>query len=359
MQRAMSLTTDISELESHAGPQAGTMPSFGRLILLTLQDDFLKELDGKGRSLNTLKNYKTDLDCFNQYLSDKYPPHAIVTFDLEAILLYGKYLQVKYTSDNSRRRRVQTLRIFFDFLVSKHIFSSNPVRKIPSSPKFVDEPRPAPFSEVKTFWHCLLQEEHEAKMTRLSGQNISISELLSKRNQILIILIFGAGLKVSDVSPLGLRDLILGESPRVMVKPAKRDPYSIPLHPSFSNIIDDYLKHLEQLKAAFNIQFDQAFFNANPYKILSGGLSPRGIEIVFEEYRKKLMIQTTPKSLRQACVFKWIGEKIPDSVIKEWMGVAPSYDLSPYKDKSLQFLYSENALAKISESYLENRPSAH
>ena len=34
----------------------------------TLQQEFLSELELKGRSKNTLKNYRTDLECFNQYL---------------------------------------------------------------------------------------------------------------------------------------------------------------------------------------------------------------------------------------------------------------------------------------------------
>jgi hypothetical protein len=86
------------------------------------------------------------------------------------------------------------------------------------------------------------------------------------------------------------------------------------------------------MKRDSNIKFDSVLFNANPYRILSGGLSSRGIEIIFEEFRKKLMINCTAKSLRQACIFKWLKQKHKDSQIKEWLGLAPSYNLKMYKE---------------------------
>ena len=72
------------------------------------------------------------------------------------------------------------------------------------------------------------------------------------------------------------------------------------------------------------------FFNANPYRILKGGLSARGIEVLFKEFSKKLETPMTARSLRQACIFKWMAKDIPQARIKEWMGVRPSYDLKEY-----------------------------
>ncbi len=101
------------------------------------------------------------------------------------------------------------------------------------------------------------------------------------------------------------------------------------------------------MKGHSKIQFDQLLFNANPYRILAGGLSARGLEIIFEEFRKKLMITLTPKSLRQACIFKWIHQGKSDSVIKEWMGVAPSYGMKLYKEHASQHLYNEDFLEQM------------
>lgn len=314
--------------------------------LLDLQLEFYNGLREKGRSTNTLKNYKTDLDCFNSYLMSHKKALDINDFDLEQVKLYGHYLDNKYSSDNSRRRRVQALRMFFDFLIEKMLFTNNPVRKLPTSPKFLDIPRPTSFVDIKTLWQYLLEEEQS------HGQMVS---LLAKRNQIMLLLIFGGALKVSDLTNLKMDQIILPKNdqdlPRVLIEPDKRDPYTIILPKIFTPVFQEYEKKLSQVKKLNHFDFNKVLFNANPYRILSGGLSPRGIEIIFEELRKKLMIELTPKSLRQACIFKWLKDRHSDGLIKEWMGVAPSYSLKLYKDHLTQHIYNDGFLNELWQHY--------
>ncbi len=309
--------------------------------LIGLQDEFFTMLKGKGRSLNTLKNYRTDLDCFNKYLVEvtKNKRLDISGFSIPEIKEYGSFLEKKYNSDNSRRRRVQALRMFFDFLVEEKVFPSNPVRKIPTSPKFLDIPRPTPYVDVKTLWQFLLEE---------SASKQPMVRLIAKRNMVTLILIYGAGLKVSDLSGLQVSQIYLDEdSPRVLVNPPKRDPYTVPLPSIFTTVFNDYSKTLVTMKRDSKVEFDSVLFNANPYRILSGGLSSRGIEIIFEEFRKKLMIECTAKSLRQACIFKWLKQKHKDSQIKEWLGLAPSYNLKMYKEHLSNHAHDEGFLEEV------------
>jgi len=309
--------------------------------LFALEQEFYAKLRSQGKSQNTLKNYKTDLDCFNHYLNTEYGPTSVKNFDQVLVTNYGQYLEKKYSSDNSRRRRVQALRIFFDFLLSKELVDSNPVRKLPTSPKFLDIPRPTPFIDVKTLWTYLVEESHS---------HDKIQELLSKRNQILFLLIFGAGLKVSDLSELKVSDVTIssnGEEPRVLIKHPKRDAYTVNLPMIFEKVYADYMAILEEMKQKSQITFDNLLFYANPYRIISGGLSARGIEIIFEDYRNKLLITLTPKSLRQACIFKWIQQQKSVTLMKEWLGLAPSYDLKLYLEHAPNFQYNEAILEDI------------
>lgn len=309
--------------------------------LIALEQEFYSNLRAQGKSQNTLKNYKTDLDCFNYYLNSEYSSIDVTKFDQTLVTNYGQYLEKKYSSDNSRRRRVQALRIFFDFLLNKGLVSGNPVRKLPTSPKFLDIPRPTPFIDVKTLWTYLVEESHSQD---------KIQELLSKRNQILFLLIFGAGLKVSDLSELSVNDITIssnGDEPRVLIHHPKRDAYTVALPKVFEKVYADYLVILEEMKQKSQISFDNLLFYANPYRIISGGLSARGIEIIFEDYRNKLMITLTPKSLRQACIFKWIQQQKNVTLIKEWLGLAPSYDLKLYLEHAPNFLYNEEILEDI------------
>jgi site-specific recombinase XerD len=320
------------------------LPTSGQLF--DLQQEFYANLRRQGKSVNTLKNYKTDLDCFNYYLLSEYKDASVKNFDQTLVSHYGQFLEKKYSSDNSRRRRVQALRIFFDFLLGKELVESNPVRKLPTSPKFLDIPRPTPFIDVKTLWTYLVEESHNKD---------KIQELLSKRNQIIFLLIFGSGLKVSDLSSLKTSDIIPanGDEPaRVKIQHPKRDSYTVPLPKVFERAYADYLVILEEMKRKSQISFDNLLFYANPYRIISGGLSSRGIEIIFEDYRHQLLIILTPKSLRQSCIFKWIQQDKNTSLIKEWLGLAPSYDLKLYLEHAPQFLYNEDILEEI---YLNHR----
>jgi hypothetical protein len=89
-----------------------------------------------------------------------------------------------------------------------------------------------------------------------------------------------------------------------------------------TKLIQQYLKELPSK--------NYLLFNANAYKLISGGISSRGIELLFSDFRTKLKINMTARSLRQACAFRWLTQGKPESLIKEWLNVAPSYSLMPY-----------------------------
>lgn len=305
-------------------------------FLTKLTNEFLSKLKDQGKTVNTIKNYKTDLDCYKGYLESHQQDDQLRRTDLQHVLDYGKYLQTKYSSDNSRRRRVQTLRLFYDFLLINGYISENSVRKIPASPKFVDVPKPTDFGETLSWWRYLSEE--------VAHSTDGLPKLIAQRNQLLFCLIFFGGLKVSQLSELQLDDLITEDDhSRVMVTHKKRDPYTVALPIYLNKIISDYKVSLTRGKVTSGINFPEALFNANPHRILSGGLSPRGIEIIFEDIRGKIDAEATPKKLREAAICRWINLSTPTQTIKEWMGVAPSYSLNRFTNISDNFFYSEDA----------------
>lgn len=162
------------------------------LSLTNYQKSFLKSLELQGKSFNTVKNYKTDLNIFNTYLINKGRDLIINEVTITEISEYGEYLKNKYNSPNSIRRRVQALRIFFDYLIREEIFDHNPVKKMLVQPKVVDLPKPTPFKIAKA-----LKEQLQSSADNEKGH----VQLLAQRNIILFDLIYG-GLKVSDIERL-------------------------------------------------------------------------------------------------------------------------------------------------------------
>lgn len=293
--------------------------------LLDKQHEFLRQLEQQGKSFNTVKNYKADLQCFNTFLIDKQQTLKIKAFTTTQVQEYSQYLDQKYESSNSVRRRVQALRLFFDFLLTQNLFQENPLKKMAVSPKVLDNPEPTPFPEILKAYELLKKRVENSE---------NLLQLVNARNVIIFHLIYGAGLKVSDLAKLSFGGILKDKSGyRVLVEHPKRDPYSIPLPQVFNKDFQFYKTKLHEHLAHSDLEIEELLFNANPYKILSGGLSPRGTELFFEDLRKELKTEMTAKSLRQSCVFKWLNMNIPHATIKEWLGVTPSYSLELYLEE--------------------------
>lgn len=292
--------------------------------LIKTQLQFLKDLESKGKSDNTLKNYRADLQVFNKFLAEHKRPMMMKGFTLTQVQEYHGHLQRTYGSPNSIRRRVQALRLYFDFLVQRHDFPDNPIKQMPVAPKVLDKPAPVPFKDILKL-KALLEERAQTSQ--------GLERLLNLRNLLVTLLIYEAGVKVSDLARLELTDLIddRKEGMRVLIRPPKRDPYSIPVSAGLRAFFHLYRDELRKgWPGRDSPRF--ALFNANPYKILAGSLSPRGTEMVFEEFRRLLKNEITARNLRQACVFRWLCLKVSEGQIKEWLGVAPDYDMSLYLD---------------------------
>lgn len=293
--------------------------------LIEKQSEFLKLLESQGKSFNTVKNYKADLRCFNLFLTDKQQHLKIRAFTSSQVQEYSQYLDKKYDSPNSVRRRVQALRLFFDFLLAQNLFDENPLKKMAVSPKVLDIPEPTLFSEVLKTYQFLRK-----KVQTTEG----LTQIVNSRNLIIFHLIYGAGLKVSDMAKLHFNSILKDQKGfRVMVEHPKRDPYSVPLPSSFNADFQFYKTHYQQFLKKEELEIEELLFNANPYKILAGGLSPRGTELFFEDLRKNFKSKMTAKSLRQSCIFKWLNQNVNHTTVKEWLGVTPSYSLELYLEE--------------------------
>jgi site-specific recombinase XerD len=293
--------------------------------LLEWQQKFIQHLETQGKSPNTLKNYRIDLVAFNKFLLQKSKNVSLNGFNEQHAHEFGVFLDQIYPSSNSRRRRLQAVRIFFDYLVEQGGFTHNPLKKIEISPKFLDTPHPIGFEDFYRVTQAILSEIEQSN---------ELDRLLHFRNLIIFYLIYGSGLKVSDFEQLQMSHITHAKnSLRILVIPRKRDPYTVPSLELFIDIIKIYKIELKRAYKQYGLETEHIIFNANSRKIIDGGLSARGIELIFKKYAKLFKLEDfTAKNLRQACVVRWIAQGERESLIKEWLGVAPSYELKGYLD---------------------------
>lgn len=295
------------------------------------QQNFLQEFRKSGKSENSLKCYRLDFQCFNEFLFKFKNDLALRDFNNEAVDHFKIFLEAKYQNINSIRRKLQTLRLFFDFLVKHDLYPENPIKKIATAPKSLLPPQPNTFEEVLKLEFFLKEQIAKAQT--------EMEKLKELRNHLIFLMIYHGGFTVSQLSQLKQEDMLLSaQSLRVLIKPAKRDPYSIPLPDSIVPVLNQYLADLRTYCIKQELHFTELFFNANAYRILNGGLSPRGLEEIFKKMSEANGVHCTPKSLRQSCILKWVNQHVATSTIIEWLGVAPSYNFSFY-----QKYYNENA----------------
>ncbi len=288
---------------------------------LTHQRNFLKTAAGKGRSANSLKCYRLDFEVFNSFLTTM-ENKEIQNFNKNLVDAFEHFLEKKYKSINSRRRKLQTLRLFFDYLVEKNVYHENPIKKIASAPKSILPPMPTLYPEV-------FMANDYLRTTALNAES-KLEKIIALRNRVLFVLIYECCISVSALSVLEKDDLFLDAGPRILVRPKKRDPYTIPIPEHYKPLFSEYLDLLVSFQNE-KFSFKELLFYANSHTILKGSLSPRGIENFFKHIDNHLKISITPKSLRQSGILKWIREGHSEGNLKEWLGVAPSYNFNLYK----------------------------
>ena len=82
------------------------------------------------------------------------------------------FLEKKYSSINSRRRKLQTLRLFFDFLVENEAYPENPIKKIASAPKSLLPPAPTTYPEIFMAVDALKKQKESRISLRLDYKTV-------------------------------------------------------------------------------------------------------------------------------------------------------------------------------------------
>ena len=317
---------------------------------------FLKNQQEKGKTANSLENYKTDLDCFLDFcqrffdskkkedlLEDEEKRGIPLAFlDYALMKEYGSCLESKYKDyPNSKRRKLSSLRIFFDYLILTQRASSNLAKIIPNPPKELRPLSPVSLEDLSLLVAHLMHRQKEEtygpnapnavkiKKSRLEN----LSNLICWRDLCLFSLNYYTAIKVSHLGKVRWEEIFWDKennfaSPRILVSYRKRSPISIPFPSTFAKIL---LVYYEKFSGFMGRPVSSLFFKANFASILGEGMSPRGIELTFQKYKESLGLKCfTPKALCQSAVLYWLQQGKSPELVKDWMGVAPDYDLTLY-----------------------------
>lgn len=157
-------------------------------------DAYLGELERANSSAHTLRNYRSDLDQWLAYLT---PPEASAPPDVREIdlLTLREWLAHLYDQDleaTSIRRKLAAVRSLFKFLLRNGHIDKNPARllRTPKSPKRL--PR------VPT------AEQTNQILDRIPTEDLHQPQ--PERDRLIFELLYGCGLRVSELASLNLTD---------------------------------------------------------------------------------------------------------------------------------------------------------
>jgi integrase/recombinase XerC len=160
--------------------------------------DFLSDRTRRNDSPHTLRNYGADLDEFLEYFSPPgMEPPGIQSFDLLSLREWLGHLYERKQKPATIRRKLASLRALFRFLSREHRIECDPARllRLPKMPKTLPE---VPNAEVT---NALVDGAAREDLERP----------YPARDRLLLEILYGCGLRVSEAVGLNLEDFDRGE----------------------------------------------------------------------------------------------------------------------------------------------------
>ncbi len=289
---------------------------------------FLDELRRGNASPHTLRNYASDLSQFVQYLSPPgEAPPAPEALDTLAIREWLGWLYSQQLSPVSMRRKLAAVRSFFRFLMRQGAIEANAAALVqsPKTPKML--PRVMSAEQVNTLLDAVASGAHERPSI---ARDIAILELL-----------YGCGVRVSELVGLNLADLDMAER-WILVRGKGRKERQVPLGGKSVAALERYLaeRSAGPKEAAL-------FLNHRGAR-----LTDRGVRGIVKLYATVLAGDASihPHSFRHAYATHLLADGADLRAIQELLGHARL---------STTQKYTQVALTDLMAAYDKAHPRAH
>lgn len=183
--------------------------------MLNLWVEFFEDLElVRGRSLNTISAYRRDLLLYEEFKKAEKP-----------ITDYYNFLNKRKLSKSSQARAISSLRTYFKFLERNDI----------SSPELKDLKLPKVEKKIPK---VISLEEFEQLIKAAEGKN----EAQTVRNQLCLYLMFGLGLRVTELISLDVESVHLDEGTLLVVGKGSKERI-LPLNSALFDMLSDYLEN--------------------------------------------------------------------------------------------------------------------
>jgi integrase/recombinase XerC len=252
--------------------------------LQTLIDGWLSELNQRDLSRHTVEAYLRDVTQFIAFLAEhsgqEVSPASFDTLkamDVRSFL--AKRRNVEATQSRSLARSLSGLRSFTLYLSEKN-YPVSAAFKIVRSPR-IPKSLPRPMSQSDAL-----------QMIALAG-DMSSHTWENLRNQALLVLIYGCGLRISEALNLSYGDRPKPDNISIRITGKGKKQRDAPILPLIENAIQQYIQ-----AAPFDFKDDDPLFRG----VRGGRFSARQVQMIVEKCRRSMGLPdtVTPHAFRHS-----------------------------------------------------------
>ena len=252
--------------------------------LQTLIDDWLSELNQRDLSRHTVEAYLRDVTQFIAFLAEHSEQEVSpANFDTLKAMDVRSFLarrrNIEATQSRSLARSLSGLRSFTLYLSEKN-YPVSAAFKIVRSPR-IPKSLPRPMSQSDAL-----------QMIALAG-DMSSHPWENLRNQALLVLIYGCGLRISEALNLSYGDRPKPDNISIRITGKGKKQRDAPILPLIENAIQQYIQ-----AAPFDFKDDDPLFRG----VRGGRFSARQVQMIVEKCRRSMGLPdtVTPHAFRHS-----------------------------------------------------------
>ena len=281
-------------------------------------DDFLNYLLLEKRLAdNTNESYKLDLESFNDFFRNT----NIKDINEGSIVTYLKYLkEEKNLSERSIERHLTTLRGFFKYLVKMNIIDNDITKNIDNLKLGRYLPQVLTIDEVDKL------------------MDIKLDNPFNYRTKAMLEMMYGSGLRVSELVNLTLSDIDLDNS-TILIQGKGNKERIVPLGEYAKEYLIKYLNVRNELIKKKNGNFEELFLNNHGKPITRNGFNFLLNNLLKE---KNINKNVTPHTLRHSFATHMLDNGADLKTIQELLG---------HSDIVTTRIYTHIANAKLHDNY--------
>ncbi len=259
-------------------------------------DDYLNYiLLEKRLSTNTYESYAFDLECFKNYFKDK----SVTNINENDIVKYLEYLkEEKKLSARSIERHLTTIRGFFKYLVKMEVLKYDITKNIDNLKIGKHLPSTLSMMEIDNL------------------MNIKLDSPFNYRTKAMLEMMYGSGLRVSELVNLSLNDIDLYND-TILIHGKGSKERIVPLGDYAKKYLSEYLKVRNSLIIKKNGNPDKLFLNNHGKPITRNGFNFLLNKLLKEKGIEK---EVTPHTLRHSFATHMLDNGADLRTIQELLG---------------------------------------